>query len=48
MTPNMTWSGPGAFQQVDSVTDTEVWSGIAFVAHRDMQDGQFTCHTRFF
>jgi len=45
--PNMTWSGPGTYSTADSVTDSRVWSGVAFSATRDMEGGRFRSHTRF-
>jgi len=47
MRPVMTWTGPGQFTGNSSNPATSVWANVRFVAHRDIEDGQFSCRTNF-
>ena len=45
--PLMTWSGPDPYQAIYTVTNTSVFSGVSFTAHRDMDAAFYQCFTNF-
>jgi hypothetical protein len=47
ISPVMTWSGPGVYQQTSASTDTTVWSLIQFNANKSMNARTFQCLTNF-
>jgi len=47
LAPNMTWTGPGSYDNFESITDTDVWTRVSFVVDRGIEGGQFVCTTRF-
>jgi len=45
--PGMKWTGPGVYSNDNSVTESDVWSRISFVAQREIEGNHFQCTTSF-